>query len=72
MLANELLKTSLMKVTFNQINSFHSSNALHRLRLLSKVRCVDNSKIGKSAMMEGRPPKVIHVYNHTRVAHTGN
>lgn len=28
----------------------------------SLLRCIDNSKIGREAMAEGRPPKVIKVY----------
>ena len=27
------------------------------------LRCVDNSKIGREAMAEGRPPRIIHVYS---------
>ena len=40
--------------------------------LLSRLRVVDNSSIGKEAMLEGRPPKVIHVYNKTGVGYLGN
>ena len=30
----------------------------------SRMRVVDNSKIGREAMAEGKPPKIIHVYSH--------
>nr|CAG4635236.1 EOG090X0MX9 [Alona affinis] len=40
--------------------SKHSYNAI---QLLTRLRVVDNSPIGKEAMLEGRPPRVIHVYN---------
>ena len=29
----------------------------------TRLRCVDNSKIGRQAMAEGKPPYVIHVYS---------
>lgn len=30
---------------------------------LTKMRVVDNSALGKQAMVEGKPPKVIHIYS---------
>jgi large subunit ribosomal protein L14 len=33
---------------------------------------VDNSEIGKRAMMEGKPPKTIHVYNQKRIGFIGD
>lgn len=38
---------------------------------LSRLRVVDNSEIGKKAMMEGRPPRCIHVYNKIGVGYIG-
>ncbi len=29
----------------------------------TRLRCVDNSKIGREAMAEGKPPRIIHVYS---------
>ncbi|ODM98831.1 39S ribosomal protein L14, mitochondrial [Orchesella cincta] len=54
------------------IRNFHASSCLCRLQLLSRVRCVDNSAIGKQAMAEGKPPKIIHVYNKKRRATIGD
>lgn len=51
---------------------FHTSSPLNEIRLLSRLRVVDNSEIGKKAMMEGKPPKTIHVYNKTRVGRIGD
>ncbi|XP_034234547.1 39S ribosomal protein L14, mitochondrial isoform X2 [Thrips palmi] len=52
--------------------SFHSSPTTHRLQKLSRLRVVDNSELGKQAMMEGKPPKVIHVYNKTGIGTVGD
>ena len=41
------------------------------IRKLARLRVVDNSPIGKEAMAEGRPPRVIHVYNKRSVATVG-
>lgn len=51
---------------------FHTSPACNEIRLLARLRCVDNSEIGKKAMMEGKPPKTIHVYNKRRVGFIGD
>merc|ERR1712071_24035 len=61
---------------FNQLSTgfryFHQSQPLNEVMLLSRLRVVDNSSIGKEAMLEGRPPKVIHVYNKTGVGYLGD
>jgi hypothetical protein len=53
-------------------NLFHTTSVCNELRLLSRMRVVDNSEIGKKAMMEGKPPKIIHVYNKTHVGLLGD
>lgn len=53
-------------------NSFHTTSICNEIRLLSRLRVVDNSEIGKKAMMEGKPPKTIHVYNDKRVGYIGD
>ena len=35
----------------------------HGVQKESYLRCVDNSKIGREAMAEGRPPYIINVYS---------
>lgn len=66
-------KTLLSFKTFvHSQNSFlHSTQVLAEIRKLARLRVVDNSEIGKSAMLEGRPPRVIHVYKPTSVGTTG-
>nr|CAG4636721.1 EOG090X0MX9 [Eubosmina coregoni] len=49
-----------------------TTNPLREIQLLTRLRVVDNSAIGKQAMMEGRPPKCIHVYNQTGVGTIGD
>lgn len=39
---------------------------------LTRMRVVDNSELGRAAMTEGRPPRVIHVYNRTPVGTVGD
>jgi len=51
--------------------SFHQCQPLSQIQLLTRLRVVDNSPLGKEAMLEGRPPKCIHVYNKTGVGTIG-
>jgi len=44
---------------------------MNRIILLSRLRVVDNSEIGKKAMAEGKPPRCIHVYNKKRLGLIG-
>lgn len=55
-----------------QASAFHTTNALHEIRTLARLRVVDNSEIGKRAMAEGKPPRVIHVYNKQAVGFIGD
>lgn len=50
----------------------HTSAPCQEVIKLTRLRVVDNSDIGKQAMAEGRPPKIIHVYNKTGVGKLGN
>ncbi|CAG9788456.1 unnamed protein product [Diatraea saccharalis] len=68
----------MFKELLNKINpsklsrSFHTTTCLNEVRLLTRLRVVDNSEIGKRAMAEGKPPKVICVYNKQRVGYIGD
>ncbi|XP_068630463.1 large ribosomal subunit protein uL14m [Battus philenor] len=50
----------------------HTSVPLCEVQLLTRLRVVDNSEIGKRAMAEGKPPKVICVYNKKRIGYIGD
>lgn len=50
----------------------HTTRTLHEIRKMARLRVVDNSKLGKAAMLEGKPPRCIHVYNKKGVGHTGD
>lgn len=54
------------------VRNFYTSNSLSEIRKLARLRVVDNSPLGKQAMAEGKPPKVIHVYNKQSVGTTGD
>lgn len=43
-----------------------TSPVTNQVILLTRLRVVDNSSLGKQAMLEGRPPKVIHVYTNRK------
>uniref|UniRef100_A0A2A4JA29 Large ribosomal subunit protein uL14m n=1 Tax=Heliothis virescens TaxID=7102 RepID=A0A2A4JA29_HELVI len=68
----------MLKSLFNKLNpantcrGFHTTACMNEVRLLSRLRVVDNSEIGKRAMAEGKPPKVICVYNKKRVGYIGD
>lgn len=49
-----------------------TSPTLNELRKLTRCRVVDNSNLGKQAMLDGKPPKVIHIYNKTGVGTIGD
>ncbi|KAK7080754.1 39S ribosomal protein L14, mitochondrial [Halocaridina rubra] len=56
----------------HQRSNFHTSLPLQEIRKMARLRVVDNSTLGKSAMLEGRPPRCIHVYTKRGVAYTGD
>jgi len=49
-----------------------AGHPLQFVHKLTRLRCVDNSAIGKTAMLEGKPPKTIHVYTKTSVGRLGD
>lgn len=55
------LAINLTKQT--QYRSISVTKTCMEVQKLTKLRVVDNSEIGKRAMAEGKPPKIIHVYN---------
>ncbi|XP_062584547.1 large ribosomal subunit protein uL14m-like [Saccostrea cucullata] len=54
------------------LRKFSTTTSLNELRLLSRVKVVDNSKIGRNAKQSGRPVRIIHVYNKTHVGRLGD
>lgn len=62
-----MFKTLISKLIIPQAASgFHTTACMNEVWLLSRLRVVDNSDIGKRAMAEGKPPKIICVYNKRR------
>lgn len=51
--------------------SISTSVPVNHIIKLSRLRVVDNSEIGKKAMMEGKPPRCIHVYNKVGIGYIG-
>lgn len=69
---NSSIFTKLRSISQIGQNFFHTTPVCNELRLLARLRVVDNSEIGKKAMLEGKPPKIIHVYNKKRVGMLGD
>lgn len=51
--------------------SFHTTLVAQEIRKLARLRVVDNCEIGKRAMLEGKPPRCIQVYNKSGVGLIG-
>ncbi|GJQ65635.1 putative ribosomal protein L14p/L23e [Trypoxylus dichotomus] len=56
----------------NKARNIHVTTTYNEIQKMTKLRVVDNSEIGKRAMVEGKPPKVIHVYNKTGIGKIGD
>ncbi|XP_043591607.1 39S ribosomal protein L14, mitochondrial [Bombus pyrosoma] len=58
---------------FNTVSrNVSTSTICNQIIKLTRLRVVDNSEIGKQAMMEGKPPRCIHIYNKTGVGYIGD
>ncbi|CAL7942810.1 unnamed protein product [Xylocopa violacea] len=58
---------------FNIVSrNISTSTMCNQIIKLTRLRVVDNSEIGKRAMMEGKPPRCIHVYNKKGVGYIGD
>lgn len=66
---NKLLNFSSYLINIQR--NFHVTAQCMEIRKLARLRVVDNSEIGKSAMAEGKPPKCIHIYNKVGVGKIG-
>ncbi|XP_050456265.1 39S ribosomal protein L14, mitochondrial [Cataglyphis hispanica] len=64
-----MLPSAMLNITSRSIST--SAPANHIIKL-SRLRVVDNSEIGKKAMLEGKPPRCIHVYNKVGVGYIGD
>ncbi|XP_013793900.1 39S ribosomal protein L14, mitochondrial-like [Limulus polyphemus] len=51
---------------------FSTSRPASHIIKLTRLRVVDNSALGKQAMMDGKPPRCIHVYNKTGIGTVGD
>lgn len=72
MLSTSILKSLKPVTRYFAANLFHTTSVCNEVRLLTRLRVVDNSEIGRRAMLEGKPPKTIHVYNQRRVGFIGD
>lgn len=69
MLMNRSIPKSLISISYH---GFHTTAICNEIRKMARLRVVDNCEIGKKAMAEGKPPRVIHVYNKKSVGFTGD
>lgn len=56
---------------FTITRNIHMTAVNNEIRKLTRLRVVDNSDIGKRAMLEGKPPKCIHIYNKKGIGFIG-
>ncbi|XP_035731937.1 39S ribosomal protein L14, mitochondrial-like [Vespa mandarinia] len=64
-----LLHSVALNIGSRSISTSATSNQIIKL---TRLRVVDNSEIGKKAMLEGKPPRCIHVYNKVGVGYIGD
>ncbi|GFT66161.1 39S ribosomal protein L14, mitochondrial [Nephila pilipes] len=69
---SKILQPVQQFMLFNGSKSFSLSANLHEIRKLTRLRVVDNSNLGKQAMLDGKPPRCIHVYTKTGVGTIGD
>lgn len=63
-----MLPVTTLNITSRGIST---SATVNQIIKLSRLRVVDNSPIGKKAMLEGKPPRCIHIYNKVGVGYIG-
>jgi len=63
---------SLLKSCAPTTRGLHTSATLAQVQKMTRLRCVDNSAIGKQAMLEGKPPKCIQVYSKRKYGLPGD
>lgn len=63
---------SICGMPFNILSrNISTSTISNQIIKLTRLRVVDNSEIGKQAMLEGKPPRCIHIYNKKGVGYIG-
>jgi len=67
-----IFKNNIVKLFGIEKKFIHTTSTCNEIRKLARLRVVDNSEIGKKAMLEGRPPRCIHVYNKRSVGFIGD
>ncbi|KAL2734248.1 hypothetical protein V1478_003946 [Vespula squamosa] len=64
-----LLHTAALSIASRSIST---STTFNQIIKLTRLRVVDNSEIGRQAMLEGKPPRCIHIYNKVGVGYIGD
>ncbi|XP_071536660.1 large ribosomal subunit protein uL14m [Panulirus ornatus] len=62
----------LLLVKSSESAGFHTCTSVQQIQKMTRLRVVDNSNLGKEAMLEGRPPRCIHIYNKKGIGYTGD
>lgn len=71
-ICNQLFSRPAFGASGMSSRNIHTTNPCQEIRKLARLRVVDNSEIGKRAMAEGKPPRVIHVYNKRCIGMLGD
>ncbi|KAF4526618.1 hypothetical protein B566_EDAN015387 [Ephemera danica] len=65
-------RSALANCYLHMTRSLHTTPPCQEVIKLTRLRVVDNSDIGKQAMAEGRPPRIIHIYNKKGIGYLGD
>lgn len=71
-LLTKALPPSIRRPNLLHSQQIHTTAICNEIRKLARLRVVDNCEIGKRAMAEGKPPRVIHVYNKKMIGYVGD
>lgn len=66
------LLVSIKHISLINTHHFHTTAVCNEIRKMARLRVVDNCDIGRRAMAEGKPPRVIHVYTKNSVGYVGD
>ncbi|GBN54487.1 39S ribosomal protein L14, mitochondrial [Araneus ventricosus] len=69
---SQLLQPVKLLTPLNGFRTFSCTASLNHIVKLTRLRVVDNSNLGKQAMLDGKPPRCIHVYKKTGIGTIGD
>ncbi|KAG8189417.1 hypothetical protein JTE90_020231 [Oedothorax gibbosus] len=71
-ISSHLLRPFGSLLTSTTFRNFSISPQTNHIMKLTRLRVVDNSNLGKQAMLDGKPPRCIQVYKKTGIGTVGD